>query len=73
MTPTLSVAAVQDREGLNDPAELHLIGSWDRVLEGLRAYADAGVTDYRLEVAAHTPDAKDATRAALADHLRRIS
>ena len=68
-----SYAAVQDREGLNDPAELHLIGSWDRVLEGLRAYADAGVTDYRLEVAAHTPEARDATRAALAAHLDRAS
>ena len=66
-----SYAAVQDKEGLKDPAELHLIGTWDDVLEGLRAYAQAGVTDFRLEIAAHNSDAREATRAALADHLHR--
>ena len=66
-----SYEMVQDKEGLHDPAELHLIGTWEHVLEGLHAYAEAGVTDFRLEVAAHTPEARDATRSALADHLRR--
>jgi F420-dependent oxidoreductase-like protein len=65
-----SYAAVQDREGLADPAELHLIGSWERVLDGLGEYAAAGVTDFRLEVAAPDPGARDATREALAAHLR---
>ena len=64
-----SYAAVQDMEGLDDPAELHLIGTWERVLDGLGAYAAAGVTDFRLEVAAHDEDAREATRAALARHL----
>ena len=64
-----SYAAVQDMEGLDDPAELHLIGTWERILDGLGAYADAGVTDFRLEVAAHDRDAREATRAALAGHL----
>ncbi len=64
-----SYAAVQDREGLDDPAELHLIGTWERILDGLSAYAAAGVTDFRLEVAAHDSAARDATRAALAEHL----
>ena len=64
-----SYAAVQDREGLDDPADLHLIGTWERVLDGLAAYADAGVTDFRLEVAAHNDDARAATREALARHL----
>jgi 5,10-methylenetetrahydromethanopterin reductase len=64
-----SYAAVQDKEGLADPAELHLIGSWERVLDGLGAYADAGVTDFRLEVAAPTEEAGHATRDALAAHL----
>jgi 5,10-methylenetetrahydromethanopterin reductase len=64
-----SYAAVQDKEGLADPAELHLIGSWDRVLAGLAAYAEAGVTDYRLEIAAPDEASRQATRAALADHL----
>jgi F420-dependent oxidoreductase-like protein len=64
-----SYATVQDIEGLDDPAELHLIGTWERILEGLAAYATAGVTDFRLEVAAHTAAARDVTRAALAAHL----
>lgn len=64
-----SYAIVQDKEGLDDPAELHLIGTWERVLDGLGAYAQAGVTDFRLEVAAHNREARDATRAALARHL----
>lgn len=66
-----SYERVQDMEGLNDPAELHLIGTWERILEGLAAYAEAGTTDFRLEVAAHDDEARDATRAALAKHLRR--
>ena len=64
-----SYAAVQDREGLKDLADLHLIGTWDRVLDGLAAYAEAGVTDFRLEIAAPHDAARDATRAALAEHL----
>lgn len=66
-----SYAAVQDKEGLADPADLHLIGSWERVLDGLGDYADAGVTDFRLEVAAPTEEAGHATRDALAAHLGR--
>jgi 5,10-methylenetetrahydromethanopterin reductase len=64
-----SYAAVQDMEGLDEPADLHLIGGWERVLEGLAAYADAGVTDFRLEVAAPTDEDRRATRSALAGHL----
>jgi len=64
-----SYATVQDMEGLDDPAELHLIGSWARVLDGLGEYAAAGVTDFRLEVAAPDAASREATRAALAEHL----
>ncbi len=64
-----SYAKVQDIEGLDDPAELHLVGSWERVLDGLGRYAEAGVTDFRLEVAAPSDAAREASRAALADHL----
>lgn len=64
-----SYAAVQDKEGLSDLAELHLIGSWDRIMDGLTEYAAAGVTDFRLEIAAPTNEARDATREALAAHL----
>jgi hypothetical protein len=66
-----SYAAVQDREGLDDPAQLHLIGTFERILDGLKDYADAGVTDFRLEVAAHNSTARADTRAALADYLSR--
>ncbi|WP_214406922.1 TIGR03564 family F420-dependent LLM class oxidoreductase [Pseudonocardia lacus] len=64
-----SYRAVQDREGLADPAELHLIGSWERVLDGLAAYGGAGATDLRLEVAAPDEASREATREALAAHL----
>jgi 5,10-methylenetetrahydromethanopterin reductase len=64
-----SYAKVQNMEGLDDPAELHLIGTWARILDGLAPYAAAGVTDFRLEIAAHTSDARQATRDALAGHL----
>jgi F420-dependent oxidoreductase-like protein len=64
-----SYARVQDMEGLAEPADLHLIGSWERILDGLGAYADAGVTDFRLEVAAPDDTARAATREALAAHL----
>jgi F420-dependent oxidoreductase-like protein len=66
-----SYAAVQDREGLADPARLHLIGTFERVLDGLKEYADAGVTDFRLEIAAHANAARAETRAVLADYLSR--
>ena len=65
-----SYARVLAKEGLADPADLHLIGSWQQVLDGLAAYAKAGVSDLRIEVAAHTEAARDATRTALADYLR---
>ncbi len=64
-----SYAAVLAKEGLSDPADLHLIGSWERVLDGLAEYARAGVTDLRIEVVAHTDAARESTRNALASHL----
>jgi hypothetical protein len=64
-----SYRKVQDIEGLDDPAELHLIGSWDWVLDGLRSYAEAGVTDYRLEIAAPDAGSRRASRDALAEYL----
>jgi 5,10-methylenetetrahydromethanopterin reductase len=64
-----SYEQVQDMEGLDDPADLHLIGSWERVLDGLAQYAEAGVTDFRLEVAAHSPLARESSREQLARHL----
>ncbi len=64
-----SYAAVLAREGLTEPADLHLIGSWEQVLDGLGTYTDAGVTDLRIEVVAPTPADTERTRDALAGHL----
>lgn len=64
-----SYAAVLEKEGLADPADLHLIGSWQEVLDGLAAYAEAGASDLRIQVAAHTEAASEATRQALVDYL----
>ncbi len=66
-----SYAAVLAREGLTEPADLHLIGSWEQVLDGLGAYAEAGVTDLRIEVVAPTPADTERTRGALAGYLAR--
>ena len=64
-----SYERVQDMEGLDDPAELHLIGTWERVLDGLAEYAAAGVTDFRLEIAAPDDRSRETTREAFAEHL----
>ncbi len=64
-----SYAAVLEKEELDQPGELHLIGSAAQVLDGLGRYAEAGVTDFRLEVAAHNEAAAESSRAALADYL----
>ena len=66
-----SYARVIEKEGLADPAELHLIGSWPQVLDGLAQYAEAGATDLRVEVAAPSEATAQATREALADYLQR--
>ncbi len=64
-----SYERVQDMEGLDDPAQLHLIGSWEQVLDGLAEYAIAGVTDYRLEIAAPDERSREMSREALATYL----
>lgn len=64
-----SYAAVLAKEGVSDAADLHLIGSWEHVLDGLAGYAEAGVTDLRIEVVAHDETSRQTTRTALADYL----
>ncbi|MFT5389970.1 MAG: 5,10-methylenetetrahydromethanopterin reductase [Gammaproteobacteria bacterium] len=64
-----SYAAVIAKEGLADPADLHLIGSWQQIHDGLAAYAQAGVTDLRIEVAAPDETSRQRTREALANFL----
>ncbi len=64
-----SYAAALRREGLDDPGDLHLIGSSQQVLDGLGRYAEAGVTDFRLEIAAHDERSRQTSREALAGYL----
>jgi F420-dependent oxidoreductase-like protein len=64
-----SYGAVLAREGLSDPADLHLIGSAEQVLDGLGRYAEAGVTDFRLEISAPDQESLRSSRDALAGYL----
>lgn len=64
-----SYAAVIAKEGISEPADLHLIGSWQEILDRLAAYADAGATDFRIEASAHDAKSREATKQALADYL----
>lgn len=64
-----SYAAVTANEGLDDPSDLHLIGSWQEVLDGLAAYAAAGATDLRVQVAAHDATSRETTMDALQTYL----
>ena len=64
-----SYANATKHEGLDDASDLHLIGSWGQVLDGLAEYAEAGATDLRIEVSAHDEKSRERTRDALADYL----
>jgi len=64
-----SYANATKHEGLDDASDLHLIGSWQHVLDGLAEYAEAGATDLRIQVAAHDEISREKTCDALADYL----
>ena len=64
-----SYANATKHEGLDDPSDLHLIGSWQQILDGLAEYAEAGTTDLRIQVAAHDEASRQKTCQALADYL----
>ena len=64
-----SYANATKHEGLDDASDLHLIGSWQQILDGLAEYAEAGATDLRIQVAAHDEISRERTRNALADYL----
>ena len=64
-----SYANATKHEGLDDASDLHLIGSWQQVLDGLAEYAEAGATDLRIQVAAHDETSRGRTCDALADYL----
>ena len=64
-----SYANATKHEGLDDPSDLHLIGSWQQILDGLAEYATAGATDLRIQVVTHDEASREKTCQALADYL----
>ncbi|MGI9604022.1 MAG: LLM class F420-dependent oxidoreductase [Acidimicrobiales bacterium] len=59
-----SYRAMMDREGVEGPADIALVGTHDEVLERIASFAEAGVTLFN-GVAYGNPDEQAATRAAL--------
>lgn len=64
-----SYAAATKYEGLDDASDLHLIGNWQQILDGLAEYATAGATDLRIQVVAHDEKSRDASYDALENYL----
>jgi F420-dependent oxidoreductase-like protein len=60
---------VLDLEGVATAADLLLAGSLDRIVDGVGAYVDAGVTELRLGIGSSDPRVVGATRDALAGLL----
>ena len=57
-----SYRGVMDTEGAGGPADVSLIGTEDEVLAGMRAFAEAGATDFAPVELALSPDDATATR-----------
>ncbi|MFT6582329.1 MAG: F420-dependent oxidoreductase-like protein [Alphaproteobacteria bacterium] len=64
-----SYANATKHEGLEDASDLHLIGRWQEILDGLAQYAKAGATDLRIQVVAPDDKSRESTYEALADYL----
>lgn len=64
-----SYRAMLDIEGVDSPAELNLYGDERTITEGLERYVAAGVTDFRIGVAADDPNEVAASRAFLEELL----
>ncbi len=64
--PTLpSYKAMLDKEGVENPADIGLLGSEDEVREGVARLEKIGVTDLAAAEAPGNPDERERTRAAL--------
>lgn len=57
-----SYRAMLDIEGVASPADLYLFGDEATVMAGLERYVEAGITDFRLGIAADDDDEVAATR-----------
>jgi hypothetical protein len=68
--PTLpSYAAMMEREGASEAADVGLMGSHEQVLEQLDALAQAGVTEFSAAPTG-TPEEREATLATLLEYQR---
>jgi alkanesulfonate monooxygenase SsuD/methylene tetrahydromethanopterin reductase-like flavin-dependent oxidoreductase (luciferase family) len=64
--PTLpSYKAMLDKEGVENPADIGLLGSEDEVRDGIARLEKIGVTDLAAAETPGNPDERDRTRAAL--------
>jgi 5,10-methylenetetrahydromethanopterin reductase len=62
-----SYRAMFDREGVDGPADIAIVGSVAEVQDRLQAMAAAGVTDFAAAEFVRSPDEREATRALLRD------
>lgn len=60
-----SYRAMFEREGVDGPADVAIVGSRAEVADGIAAMAEAGVTDFAASEFTRTPDERAATRALL--------
>jgi 5,10-methylenetetrahydromethanopterin reductase len=60
-----SYRAMFEREGVDGPADIAIVGSADQVRDGLHALAAAGVTDFAASEFVRSPDERAGTRALL--------
>ncbi|MGE0622030.1 MAG: TIGR03564 family F420-dependent LLM class oxidoreductase [Pseudomonadales bacterium] len=60
-----SYRAMFDREGVDGPADLAIVGSEAAVTDGIRAMAESGVTDFAVSEFYRNPSEREHTRALL--------
>ena len=60
-----SYRAMLDKEGVDGPADLAILGSEEQVRDGVASLADAGVTDFSAAEMARTDDERARTRGVL--------
>jgi len=60
-----SYRAMFDREGVDGPADLAIVGSADQVADGIAQMAEAGVTSFAASEYCLTPTEREQTRALL--------
>ena len=66
-----SYKAMFEREGLDGPGELAIVGSADKVNDGLAALADAGVTEFAASEFTTNEAERDQTRTLLKEWARK--